>query len=43
LSRILPNVDVEGEKLTRMLEADAPARRLAASPERIEERVPVGS
>jgi putative drug exporter of the RND superfamily len=43
LSRILPNVDVEGEKLTRMLEADARARQLAASPERIEERVPVGS
>jgi RND superfamily putative drug exporter len=27
LSRILPNMDVQGEKLTRMLEADARARQ----------------
>ena len=35
LARILPNVDVEGEKLTRTLEADARARAASTEPERV--------
>lgn len=40
LGRILPNVDVEGAKLTRMLESEARAR--TASSDRERERVAVG-
>lgn len=42
LNKVLPNVDVEGEKLTRMLEAQTPSHRYARDTETAEDRVHFG-